>query len=104
MTRSIAPANVRASAALVLGAVVLLFATSGEVGSSATTTPTACYAPLAYPGASASRTVLAHWMGAAARAAGLPPELPVMAPLSTRASGTARHEAQRTRSGSSRCA
>ncbi len=80
MTRSIALPKVRASAALVLGAAALLFATSGEVGRSATT-PTACYAPLAFPGASSSRAALAQWMGAAARAAGLPPELPVMAAL-----------------------
>ena len=80
MTRSIALPTVRGSAALVLGAAVLLFATSGEVGRSGTT-PTPCYAPLAYPGASASRAVLAQWMGAAASAAGLPPELPVMAAL-----------------------
>ena len=80
MTRSIALPKVRASAALVLGAAALLFATSGEVGRSATT-PTACYAPLAFPGAGASRATLAQWMGAAARAAGLPPELPVMAAL-----------------------
>ena len=84
MTRSIALPRVRQSAALVLGTAVLLFATSGEVGRSGTTpgtTPAACYAPLTYPGASASRAVLAQWMGAAARAAGLPPELPVMAAL-----------------------
>ena len=40
-----------------------------------------CYAAPIYPGDAAPRTVLARWMGAAARAAGLPPELPVMAAL-----------------------
>jgi hypothetical protein len=35
----------------------------------------------AYPGDDASRTALAGWMGRAARAAGIPPELPVMAAL-----------------------
>ena len=40
-----------------------------------------CYVAVPYPGDSASRVQLARWMGAAARAAGLPPELPVMAAL-----------------------
>jgi hypothetical protein len=40
-----------------------------------------CYASVPYPGDSASRGALARWMAAAARAAGLPPELPVMASL-----------------------
>ncbi len=40
-----------------------------------------CYVAMPYPGDSASRAQLARWMGAAARAAGLPAELPVMAAL-----------------------
>jgi hypothetical protein len=40
----------------------------------------ACYASLAYPG-DATPAAVARWMAASARAAGLPPELPVMASL-----------------------
>jgi hypothetical protein len=37
--------------------------------------------PLQYPGTNASSQQIAHWMGANAQQAGLPPELPVMAAL-----------------------
>ena len=40
-----------------------------------------CYLTVAYPGDTASRVQLVRWLGAAARAAGIPPELPVMAAL-----------------------
>lgn len=67
-------ALVAALAALVVGAL----ATDRAAGR-ASQTP--CYAAVPYPGDTAPRAQLARWMGSAARAAGLPPELPVMAAL-----------------------
>ena len=75
----------RPSLALPLVLVALLAAACG--GSKTPNGPDAQAAAVTttgagvYPGDGASKQALARWMGAAASAAGLPPELPVMAAL-----------------------
>ena len=99
MTRSIALPKVRGSAALVLGAAALLFATSGEVGRSGTT-PTAAPRTPRLSGGEPPRAQ--PWRSGWAQPRvprGFRPSFRSWPPLSTRACGTARHEAQRTRVG-----
>ena len=80
MRSSIPVRRVRpAAVAFALATVVVWLAFGGTGQAHDAQVP--CYAAAAYPGDTASRVQIARWMGAAARAAGLPAELPVMAAL-----------------------
>ena len=81
MLRSIAASRSTNAALLVAGAAALILAVTSDRSYARGAAPAPCYAAASYPGDTASRVQLARWMGAAARAAGLPPELPVMAAL-----------------------
>ena len=79
MVRSIAT-RTRAPAVVLAGVSVLILTVFSD-RSDARATQAPCYAAAAYPGDTAPRAQIARWMATAARAAGLPPELPVMASL-----------------------
>jgi hypothetical protein len=69
------------AATVILGGVLLGAAVLGDAGRAGAAPQVPCYAAGPYPGDTAPRLQLARWLGAAARAAGLPAELPVMAAL-----------------------
>jgi hypothetical protein len=67
--------------AVIVGGVLSGAAVLGDDGRAGAAPQVPCYAAIPYPGDTAPRLQLARWLGAAARAAGLPAELPVMAAL-----------------------
>ena len=76
MSVSLTDSSIRVVRCALCVGFVVLFATGAA---NAQSPP--CSFPTAYPGDQASREEIAAWMAARAAAAGLPPELPVMASL-----------------------
>ena len=73
----------RRAASLLLGIALLCAGAPASVGAAepAPTAGSTCPSSLSYPGDAAAKADIAAWMASRATAAGLPPELPVMAAL-----------------------